>query len=413
MFATNIINRQTGQAGYQVPGAALVPGWEWSNGASSTPAPAPAPAPTTPTPTPTPTTGTPTPYYSRVNQNTNTNTANANLAPTVARSESEIYNSELAQRQKEIDAINAKFDAFIGTQNNVNKEQDAEANAIARASGQAGSPDAYTGIRKSSDLGADAINKIQAERSAEIQSLLGNISQTARETAKTEAETARTTAKNYLEDQSAKALKAIKGLAYKGIDPATVKESNPDEYQYLLNMYNGDENAMNADYVANIPAESIIGSPITSGSTVTYLSKDPLTGKVKTTSIETGVNLTEDKDTTVHSIAGVGLALVNKRDGTAKIIGGTKPVTKSTTGTDKKLVSGGLEYTPADIADATNKLTKGKDGYTDPYLYQDLYKQWTSTGGLTKDFVAEFPPAEYVNPESNGMFPKYLQNNKY
>ena len=298
-------------------------------------------APTTPaktggtTATPSSTGGTPTPYYPRgtgTDTGNGIKTANDILAPVAPRSEAEIYQSEVTQRQAEIDAINAKFDSFIGSQSQTNKETESEANAIARASGQAGSPDAYTGIKKSIDLGQNAIDKINAERSTEIQSLFGKISESAKAQAKTESDTAKATAKDYIATQEAHAKQIMQGLGQKGIDIETLKTQNPDEYQQLLNVYNGDENAMNADYIANLPAESIIGSPITSGNNLTYLSKDPRTGAIKTTTIDAGVDLTADKDITAHSITGVGIALVNKRTGEAKIIGGTAPKLKGSTG---------------------------------------------------------------------------------
>jgi len=332
-MAQNIINKTTGQTGYQVPGASLQPGWSWSADSSSAPAPTPdstsTPAPTKDTYVPRNTTG-------NTNNNnvtdTNVNNANAALLPTPARTADQIYQDTIKQRQGEIDAINAKFDSFVSTQTDTNKQSEAEANAIARASGLAGSPEAYGGIIKPQvEKDAAAIDSLQKQRSSEIQTLLGNISENATKQAETEAETARTTAKDFLAANAAKATAAIKGLAAKGIDPDTIKESNPDEYQNLLNLYNGDVNAMHADYISNLPTESIIGTPITSGNNLTYLSKDPLTGKIKTTTIDAGVDLSADKDVTAHSIAGVGIALVNKRTGTAKIIGGTAPKYKGST----------------------------------------------------------------------------------
>lgn len=368
----------------------------------------------------------PSPYYPRAPvTDPNMTQANASLTPTTPRTEQQIYDSERSMRQAEIDAINSKFDSYITSQTQTNNESNSEANAIARASGQAGSPDAYTGIKKTADLGQNAIDKINAERGAEIQTIFSSIATDAATKAKDEANTARTTASDYISSQAQKAQTAVKALAYKGIDPDTVKASSPTDYQNLLNMYNGDENALRADYVANIPQASVVGSPIISGSTVTYLTKDPRTGEIKTTSIDTGNDLTADKDTSVHSIAGVGIAIVNKRTGQADIIGGTQPKYKGTTASSKKpQVSGKLTYTGDTIAQGASFLDqggeangqtfngRGSDGYVDPGAYLTLYHNWTSSGGLTKDFLKEYPPDQNVNPKANAQLPKYLQNLK-
>lgn len=369
------------------------------------------------------------PYYPRTEiKDAGMNTANAVLAPTTPRTEQQIYDENRKMRQGEIDAINAKFDSYISSQTQTNKESDAQANAVARASGLAGSPDAYTGIKKTADLGNMALDKINNERSAEIMDIFGKISSEAKATAKTESDNAKVAAKDYIANSAQKAQNAVKALAYKGIDPDTVKTSSPDDYQKLVDMYNGDENALRADYLANVPKDSVVGNPIISGKTVTYLTKDPKTGAIKSTTVDTGHDLTNGKDTSVHSIAGVGLAIVNKADGTAHIIGGTKPVTKGTTPkVTKPTVSGGLEYTPDTISQGTQFLEKGgqdsvtgqkyngkgADGYVDPGAYLSLYQSWIDNKGLTQDFVKQYPPALYVNPAANSTLPKYLQNNKY
>jgi hypothetical protein len=101
-----------------------------------------------------------------------------------------------------------------------------------------------------------------------------------------------------------------------------------------------------------------------------------------------------------------------------------KPKTPTTpAGTKTKpLISGKLSYTNDDLGQIEEAFSKGAsvsgtqykargaDGYVDPGLYKAMADRWTAAGGIVKDFTAKFPPAKYVNPESNSTLPTYLQN---
>lgn len=86
----------------------------------------------------------------------------------------------------------------------------------------------------------------------------------------------------------------------------------------------------------------------------------------------------------------------------------TKTTTKVTTpkGT---FISGKLTYSPQDQSEDSQVLeaSRGADGYVDPTIYQNLYKAWVNNGGLVKDFIAKYPPKNYVNP-ANKWLPPYL-----
>lgn len=85
-----------------------------------------------------------------------------------------------------------------------------------------------------------------------------------------------------------------------------------------------------------------------------------------------------------------------------------KASTKTTT-VKGTVVSGGLTYSPIDMAEDSRALegSRGSDGHVDPTVYQNLYKAWVANGGLLKDFLAKFPPKNYVNP-ANTWLPSYL-----
>lgn len=71
--------------------------------------------------------------------------------------------------------------------------------------------------------------------------------------------------------------------------------------------------------------------------------------------------------------------------------------------------SGTLTYTAQDYADDSQALdaSRGSDNFVDPTLYQNLYKSWIAGGGRLEDFIAKFPPKNYVNPK-NTWLPSYL-----
>ena len=83
---------------------------------------------------------------------------------------------------------------------------------------------------------------------------------------------------------------------------------------------------------------------------------------------------------------------------------------ESSSGTFK---SGVLSISASGIAEDQQELenTRGEDGYVDPSKYLELYNLWVANKGLTQDFLAKFPPKNYVNP-ANDWLPPHLRNPK-
>lgn len=70
---------------------------------------------------------------------------------------------------------------------------------------------------------------------------------------------------------------------------------------------------------------------------------------------------------------------------------------------------GGGGDIPTKTSNISLKLeqSRGKDGFSDPTIYLDSYKDWTSQGGLLKDFLTNYPPERYINP-ANKWLPSFL-----
>jgi hypothetical protein len=107
------------------------------------------------------------------------------------------------------------------------------------------------------------------------------------------------------------------------------------------------------------------------------------------------------------------------KDGTTKVIptglpagSGIQP--KSTgSGGAKTYTSGNLKYTDSTVGTLSTvlKQASGADNYTDANTYYNAYQSWIKDGGLTQDFIKQFPPKVYVNP-ANKTLPAFLQSGK-
>jgi hypothetical protein len=110
-------------------------------------------------------------------------------------------------------------------------------------------------------------------------------------------------------------------------------------------------------------------------------------------------------------------ATIMYKDGTTKVIStglpagsGVQPKT-TTTGGGKTYTSGNLKYTDSTVGTLSTvlKQASGADNYTDPNVYYNAYQSWIKDGGLTQDFIKQFPPKIYVNP-ANKALPTFLQS---
>lgn len=66
--------------------------------------------------------------------------------------------------------------------------------------------------------------------------------------------------------------------------------------------------------------------------------------------------------------------------------------------------SGSMSKAQIQLGEDKLNATRGSDGYVDPYVYAQAFKDWT---GTTKQFLAAFPPKDYVNPAATNL-PPYL-----
>lgn len=117
----------------------------------------------------------------------------------------------------------------------------------------------------------------------------------------------------------------VASLAKNGSTLDEAASQDPQGFQAMLNYYGGNKSLMTADWIASNAANEIDGGkPIQAGTSLIYTFRDPMTGKVFTQSVDTGIPLNPDWAT---AKAGDGSIIqYNKSTGQALPLGGGNPV---------------------------------------------------------------------------------------
>ncbi|MCL4405234.1 hypothetical protein M1295_01500 [Patescibacteria group bacterium] len=80
-----------------------------------------------------------------------------------------------------------------------------------------------------------------------------------------------------------------------------------------------------------------------------------------------------------------------------------KWIVAPTNGSSGAVTSGGLSVSKSDIGAGATKLddSRGSDGYANTALYTQMMNYWTTQGGLIQDFIKQYPPKNYLNPDDS------------
>lgn len=99
-----------------------------------------------------------------------------------------------------------------------------------------------------------------------------------------------------------------------------------------------------------------------------------------------------------------------KKDAQGKVIGTPQLIKGGGGGAASVVKSGALNYTKTDYAEDSKILedSRGSDGHVDSALYLQLFNAWKAAGGEPKDFISQFPPDLYTNPQDTSI-PEYLR----
>jgi hypothetical protein len=53
------------------------------------------------------------------------------------------------------------------------------------------------------------------------------------------------------------------------------------------------------------------------------------------------------------------------------------------------------------------ETSRGTDGYVDPAVYENAFKEWVNKGGDQKTFILAYPPKNFINPVNNTVQPAF------
>lgn len=408
----------------------------FANADEPTATPTPTTPPVTPPVTPpTGTTDTTTPpatgRYART-ANTNDPTIDADTAALEAAqggpapSLAAITAEKRQNAQAGIDAVSAEFNRQFGVQNTTNQTNDARTRAMNISNGLGGSDFATTNAVNTENKGKQAVDQINAQKTAQIQSILSDVDQRSSDEYQKEKQDYITGLGNNLAlvkqakaDDQAKAIDSIKGLASQGVSIDTLQKEDPTSYNTLLQEYGGSEMDLQGVWNANLPAnlqttftDKIVQGPNGSASLLRY-GLDPISGTVTTKEYPLNASYNDLQGVKPVTVNGQLFALSTDKDGNQIARPLTAPKAASGSGTGKTVKSGKAVFSGDQMSQYqdTLKASEGTDHFVDPDVYQQAFDAWTdpSVGGLAKDFITQFPPKKYVNP-ANTTLPKYLQS---
>lgn len=339
-------------------------------------------------------------------------------AVTEAKTEEEIQAEMKASAQAEIDNLNKYYDTLRAEQGLTNEKNLRSTNAISALTGLGGSTEADVAEQTTTAGNNRANAKIEQERAIAIGSILSKIRSSALDEARQQRQEARQSEQNrisYREKAQQEAVtnltmlsKSNSGATLEGLK-ATLK---PEEYDYLVKNAGGEAMAK-AILFENRPQNTLIGSPTNVGGHIVQYFKTP-TGEVKSETVPLPDGVSPDA-----KLQKIGNKLYSSSDGgnTWKAVVSASGKATGGSGSGKVIKSGKAVFTGTQMSAMEQTLQFSKtlyngDGvYVNPEVYKQAYDAWIEAGGISKDFIANFPPDKYVNP-TNDQLPTYLRSTK-
>lgn len=194
---------------------------------------------------------------------------------------------------KTLEAINSRFDSMVTTQERTNEENLAATNAAGARAGLTGSPLAGSNLATEKQFGQEAVDAINSQRNEQIAAIYSTVDQQEIAASQAREATANTEGKDYIDLLSAiqtKAQASIASMAQGGISLDDLQTSDPVKFNKLLDQAGMDATQAKALWTANIPKEQVISTQAVGNNMIVFY-QDPLTGKVKQETLNTGVNL--------------------------------------------------------------------------------------------------------------------------
>lgn len=422
--ARSVSGSPTG-SGTSTPGGTTTPPPAAGAGATNTTVPG-MPSPTPGSPIPSPYTG-----YDQALRD----------YQTLLKDRGEPTPEQLADKQRRIqeitDAINSEYNILFANEEKAGKDRSARTRALNITAGNAGGSFASAGASKTDKVNQEQMDFLVKEKASKLAAAITGVEdrmssewRRQREEALAAAKGNAELEKQFIDEQRSRANDTIAGIAGAGMSWSQLKDQEPDIYKQLLEEYGGDEYAMNAAYNASLPSEfkvqyenKIIRGKEGNAVMLRY-GFDPVTKRMTTNEFDLGVSYDTYADQEPIELGkGQTLVVPDGKGGYKTVATGMRDDGDTTVYPKGTISSGSLKVTPDQLSAIQKHLTdttvmdggysiRGKDGYTDPYVYQEAMNDWVEEGGLEKDFLSKFPPSNYINPASNPNLPAALRNNK-
>jgi len=250
--------------------------------------------------------------------------AQGNLAPNAPLTQDQWFQKLYAQSQSVIDAISARERAAESAAS-IASTQESKANDFSlNAAGLAGSSEANSMAAQNEEKRQAAVDQALANKTTDLANLTSTIASQAINLAQADQTRSDTNSANYIASKIAQGQSWVKALATQGHTLDDVKNTDPNTYATMLQYFNGDENAMRAQWISDAAPISLDGGkPIQAGTSLIFTFQDPVTKKTFVQSVDAGVPLSSDW--TSAKAADGSIYMVNKLTGETKQLGGGDP----------------------------------------------------------------------------------------
>lgn len=199
----------------------------------------------------------------------------------------DFYNAELGRMQGSIDAINQIYDQMVGDVKYQGEGRLGQTRALNARSGLLGSDFGIANTAATQGGINKEVRAVNNERALKIASLFTEISQRSMDAAKDARLNAHKNAEEvlaYKKDKMDSARKNVEDLAKAGV---YYDQLNDTEYKTLLDQTGYDDQQLKSTFIINKPKEDVLEQGAY-GSTYYQISKDPITGKIKSENFDLG-----------------------------------------------------------------------------------------------------------------------------
>lgn len=344
-------------------------------------------------------------YYPRVSEDYNTKRQDLmDAAYSMNAPDLDTIREQMRQNsQGLIDAIQAEYAGIIADESIAGRKREKRTRGLNVSSNLQGSDFASAEAQKTEDANKKIMDTIKAERAAKIAGVLSGVSQRAMdqfEKQKTEYRQSAEARLGLLEQFKEEALNDVSVLIEGGLTSDRLKSESPETWQQLLEQTGYTDAGLSAYFASQQPeADQVFKEKV--GNNMVFGYRDPDTGEIRTEKVPLAEGYSD-----FTKIDGEPY-FVDKESG--KIIpaigytpkaSGSKPYVSGTFETDEAALGG--------IRAALNE-TRGEDDWVDSSVYKETHDLWRDSGGKTEDFLKQFPPEYFVNPNDKSL-PVSLRN---